>query len=79
MDLSPAVVAGRNAGETRFDLEAHAGRDSRFTTDHERVRAVLAAHQPRQSEMLLLRPEGLNYEELASSLDLRPGLGGDVA
>ena len=40
--------------------------------DQERVRAVLAALQPRQAEMLLLRSEDLSYEELASALDLNP-------
>ena len=33
---------------------------------------MLAALQSRQSEMLLLRSEGLSYEELASALDLNP-------
>ena len=153
MDLSPEAVAGMNAGETRFDLEAvFAGQYARVARviakvirdparaeelavevflkwsrkpqaqgagsegwlyrtavrtgldelrrqarrgqyeslarlapatltpeeihasqqDHERVRAVLAALQSRQSEMLLLRSEGLSYEELASALDLKP-------
>ena len=37
-----------------------------------RVRAVLAAIQPRQAELLVLRGEGLSYDELASALDLKP-------
>ncbi len=40
--------------------------------DQERVRRVLAALAPRQSELLLLRSDGLSYEELASALDLNP-------
>lgn len=40
--------------------------------EHEKVRSVLAAIQPRQAEMLLLRSDGLSYEELASTLDLNP-------
>ena len=40
--------------------------------DEERVRLVLSAIQPRQAELLLLRGNGLTYEELASALDLKP-------
>jgi RNA polymerase sigma-70 factor (ECF subfamily) len=40
--------------------------------DQERVRAVLAAIQPRQAELLVLRSHGLTYDELASTLDLKP-------
>jgi RNA polymerase sigma-70 factor (ECF subfamily) len=40
--------------------------------DQERVRAVLAAIQPRQAELLVLRSHGLSYDELAASLDLNP-------
>ncbi len=40
--------------------------------EQERVRAVLAAIRPRQSELLLLRSQGLTYDELASTLDLKP-------
>ena len=39
--------------------------------DQERVRAVLAAIQPRQAELLVLRSQGLSYEELAGTLDLK--------
>lgn len=38
----------------------------------QRVRLVLSAIQPRQAELLLLRANGLSYEELASALDLNP-------
>jgi RNA polymerase sigma-70 factor (ECF subfamily) len=39
----------------------------------ERVRAVLAVMQPRQAELLVLRSDGLSYEELAGALHLAPG------
>jgi RNA polymerase sigma-70 factor (ECF subfamily) len=38
----------------------------------QRVRLVLSVIQPRQAELLLLRANGLTYEELASALDLNP-------
>jgi RNA polymerase sigma-70 factor (ECF subfamily) len=40
--------------------------------DQENVRAVLAAIQPRQAELLILRGQGLSYDELASALELKP-------
>jgi RNA polymerase sigma-70 factor, ECF subfamily len=40
--------------------------------EQDRVRAVLGAIAPRQAELLLLRSQGLNYDELASTLDLNP-------
>lgn len=40
--------------------------------EREKVRAVLAAIAPRHAELLLLRGDGLNYGELASTLDLNP-------
>jgi RNA polymerase sigma-70 factor, ECF subfamily len=40
--------------------------------EQERVRSVLAAIQPRQAELLLLRGQGLSYEELAATLNLNP-------
>ncbi|HLV93914.1 MAG TPA: sigma-70 family RNA polymerase sigma factor [Candidatus Acidoferrales bacterium] len=42
------------------------------TEGQERVRAVLAAIDKRQAELLLLRNQGLSYSELASALDLNP-------
>ena len=38
----------------------------------EHVRAVLAALDPRQAELLLLRGSGLSYAELAATLELNP-------
>ena len=40
--------------------------------EQEKVRAVLAAIRPRQAELLVLRSQGLSYEELAGALDLNP-------
>jgi RNA polymerase sigma-70 factor (ECF subfamily) len=40
--------------------------------EQDRVRQVLAALEPRQAEMLLLRSEDLSYEQLAAALDLNP-------
>lgn len=40
--------------------------------EREKVRAVLAAIQPRQAELLVLRSQGLSYDELACALDLKP-------
>jgi RNA polymerase sigma-70 factor (ECF subfamily) len=40
--------------------------------DQERVRVVLAAIQPRQAELLLLRNQDLSYDKLACALDLKP-------
>lgn len=37
-----------------------------------RVRLVLSVIRPRQAELLLLRANGLTYEELARALDLNP-------
>ena len=42
------------------------------TEEQEKVRLVLAVIQRRQAELLLLRNQGLSYEELASALDLNP-------
>lgn len=47
--------------------EIHASRE-----EQERVRAVLAAIQTRQAELLILRSHGLSYEELACALHLKP-------
>ena len=37
-----------------------------------RVRAVLAAIDSRQAEMLVLRSDGLSYQELAGAMELNP-------
>jgi RNA polymerase sigma-70 factor, ECF subfamily len=51
--------------------EAHAAAEERH-----HVRMVLAAMDPRQAELLLLRGSGLTYDELASALDLNPASAG---
>lgn len=40
--------------------------------ERERVRLVLAFVEPRQAELLVLRSQGLSYEELSSALELNP-------
>ena len=40
--------------------------------EQRRVDLVLSALEPRQAELLLLRVQGLSYEELASTLNLNP-------
>lgn len=47
--------------------ELHAARQ-----EQDRVRTVLARLAPRQAELLLLRSHGLDYQELAASLELNP-------
>ena len=44
----------------------------------ERVRAVLGALKPREAQLLLLRASGLAYRELAGTLGIEAGLGGDA-
>jgi RNA polymerase sigma-70 factor (ECF subfamily) len=40
--------------------------------EQERVRVVLSVMQQRQAELVLLRSQGLSYDELAAALDLKP-------
>jgi RNA polymerase sigma-70 factor, ECF subfamily len=47
--------------------EAHAAAE-----EQRQVRRVLAAMDPRKAEVLLLRSNGLSYEELATSLKVNP-------
>jgi RNA polymerase sigma-70 factor (ECF subfamily) len=42
------------------------------TQEQEQVRATLAALDPAQAELLLLRTSGFSYAELATALDLNP-------
>jgi RNA polymerase sigma-70 factor (ECF subfamily) len=69
----------REQRRERYERLAGAGEGSPTPEDvraaneeRERVRTVLAAVQPRQAELLLLRSHGLSYEELASALELNP-------
>jgi len=41
--------------------------------DQAQVRAVLSAISKRQAALLILRSEGLSYDEIASTLELHPG------
>jgi len=56
----------RFGGHSPTPEEVRASRE-----DQERVRAVLAAIQPRQAELLVLRSQGLSYDELAGALGLK--------
>jgi RNA polymerase sigma-70 factor, ECF subfamily len=40
------------------------------TEEQDRVRAILGAIAPRHAELLLLRSQGFNYDEVAAALDL---------
>jgi RNA polymerase sigma-70 factor (ECF subfamily) len=40
--------------------------------EEEKVRVALSVIAPRHAELLLLRGQGLSYDELASALDLNP-------
>jgi RNA polymerase sigma-70 factor, ECF subfamily len=40
--------------------------------EQEKVRLVLAVIAPRQAELLILRSQGLSYEEVATALELNP-------
>jgi RNA polymerase sigma-70 factor (ECF subfamily) len=42
------------------------------TEQQERVRLVLAAIKPGHAELLVLRSQGLSYDELAAALDVNP-------
>jgi RNA polymerase sigma-70 factor (ECF subfamily) len=69
----------RRARRDRYERLLGLGRrvptpeDVRGAAEQQRkIRLVLAAIEPRQAELLLLRSHGLSYEELASALDLNP-------
>jgi RNA polymerase sigma-70 factor, ECF subfamily len=57
-DAPPAV---------RTPEEVHAAEEER-----QQVRSVLAALQPRDAELLLLRSHGLSYDELAAVIEVKP-------
>lgn len=42
------------------------------TEERDQVRQVLAALEPRQAELLLLRSNGLTYEEIAAAAEMNP-------
>jgi len=70
----------------RFERLLGPTRESPPTPEHlcaasmeqRRVQAVLGALKPRDAELLLLRSEGLNYQEIAVSLSLKPSYVGSL-
>jgi RNA polymerase sigma-70 factor (ECF subfamily) len=56
-----------HGGHSLTPEEARAAAEER-----EQVRTVLAALDPRQAELLILRSNGLSYEEVASAADVNP-------
>jgi RNA polymerase sigma-70 factor (ECF subfamily) len=76
----------RQSRRSRFERLFGILRDAPPTPEHlysasarqQRVRTVLAALNRRQTELLILRSEGLSYQELAVSLDVNPGYVGSL-
>jgi RNA polymerase sigma-70 factor (ECF subfamily) len=69
----------RHARRTRYESLAGFGHTTptpeqihAATEEQEKVRAVLATIERRQAELLLLRSNGLSYEEVADALELNP-------
>lgn len=60
-------LAARIQKPPRTPEELHAARE-----EQERVRLVLSRMEAHKAELLILRSEGLSYEELASALHLNP-------
>jgi RNA polymerase sigma-70 factor (ECF subfamily) len=68
-----------NARRHRYERQADLARSSptpeethALADQKEQVRQVLAVLDPRQSEVLLLRSNGLSYEEVAEALEVNP-------
>ena len=59
------ISSGKASAPTPEDLRA-------AKEQSHSVRVVLSAIHPREAELLVLRSDGLSYEELASALDLNP-------
>lgn len=59
------VTSGKTGGSTPHEIYA-------AQEEQQRVRLVLSVIEPRQAELLLLRSNDLSYEELASTLNLKP-------
>ena len=76
----------RRARQHRFESLFSMFREAPPTPEHLysedvrrlRVRAVLSALNRRHSELLLLRSEGLSYQELAVALNINPGYIGSL-
>ncbi len=69
----------RNARRQHYERQSGLGRSSLTPEEahsageeRERVRQVLAALDPRHSELLLLRSHGLSYEEVAAAAEIHP-------
>ena len=69
----------RNARRNHYERQAGLGRSSltpeeahRAAEEREQVRQVLAALDPRQSELLVWRSQGLSYEEVAEAAEVNP-------
>ena len=67
--------ARRNKYDPEFSLPETPGPDAALAAgwEREKVRAVLAAIPTRSAEMLFLHGQGLDYQELAATLDLQSG------
>jgi RNA polymerase sigma-70 factor, ECF subfamily len=75
----------RQQRATRYELLSGPGRQSQTpeevhaaAEERAQVRLVLAALDPRQAELLLLRSSGLRYGELAEAMDVNPASVGNL-
>jgi RNA polymerase sigma-70 factor, ECF subfamily len=72
-ELRREIRRSRRESLVRFFRPSPTPEDVRAAReDQDRVRTVLAAVQSRQAELLILRSDGLSYEELATALNLNP-------
>ena len=69
----------RNARRNHYERQSGLGRSSltpedthRAEEEREQVRQILAALDPRQSELLLMRSQGFTYEEIAAAAEVSP-------
>lgn len=73
-ELRSTARRGRHESLAETPPSAATPEQARATAEErEHVRAVLAALDARQAELLALRAAGLRYEELAAALHLNPG------
>lgn len=76
----------RQARRSRFERLFHVIREPPPTPEHlyavnieqQRVRTVLGVLNRRHAELLLLRSQGLSYQEIAVSLQVNPGYAGSL-
>jgi RNA polymerase sigma-70 factor (ECF subfamily) len=73
-ELRRQTRRARREGPTELNRTAPpTPEDIRASKEHrQKVHSVLAAIHSRQAELLILRNQGLSYDELATALDLRP-------